>query len=85
MVRHAAVQRVSLVAPADCEEDEALTLAAAAAAVRARFGAIAGARRRVITRELSPYTRMTAQWLDMLTTRLFFEPPARHYLLHPRW
>jgi hypothetical protein len=37
-----------VVAPADCEEDEAL----AAAAVRARFGAIAE-RGRVITRELS--------------------------------
>ena len=39
---------VSLVAPADCEEDEALT---AAAAVRARFGAMTERGGRVIRRE----------------------------------
>jgi hypothetical protein len=44
VVRHAAVHSVSLAVAeaADCEEDEAL---AAAAAVRARFGAIASAGR----------------------------------------
>ena len=51
---------MSLVTPADCDEDEAL---AAAAAVRARFGAIAERGGRVITRERSGRTVLQSDFI----------------------